>query len=154
MRNILLALIFVGCSASNKESAADKSVPQQPKADSVAVSKVTAPPPPPASVKANMTMMGAEVTSIQLNGDTDYIMGLALRTALPYRNTDVSFAEPGQELIVRPAFERDPGGGIIPTSPRNTRLLEARSLKVGDPIIGKISLFQDGLWYLVDTTLD
>ncbi len=97
--------------------------------------------------------MGAEVTSIQLNGDMDYVMGIVLRTALPYQN-EASLVEPGQELTIRPAYEKEADGAIYLASARNKRLFEQRMLKVGDPIIGKISLFQDGLWYLVDTTLD
>ena len=66
---------------------------------------------------------------------------------------------PQEALDGRPLHDpcvaaRIESGTILTTNERNTRLLEARALKVGDPLVGKIGMKQDGQWYLIDTGLE
>ena len=148
---ILICLLwFAGCSGADRDTRqTGSSAAQQRGPDSI-----TPPPPPgPPAIKPNLTRIGAEIISIQLIDDTDYSIEVLLNTAIPVGNSE-TVAEPEQKLMLRPDFARDAEGKILPNDARNKRLLEPRALKSGDPVFGKISLRQNGTWYLIDTSLD
>lgn len=109
--------------------------------------------PPPAAVKENLTLIGAVVTGIELTGDIDYVLHLELRTAIPLGGT-ASLAEPGQSLAVHPGYRKNEQGEISLSGEQNKRLHDLRSLKEGEFVLGRISLGQDGIWYIMDTGVE
>ncbi|MFN0158458.1 MAG: hypothetical protein ACKVRP_10350 [Bacteroidota bacterium] len=145
---LLLSIVVFGCSSSERQDSIKKPDPPPPEVPSTSV-----PPSPPAAVTQNITLIGAVVEGIEFMGDTDYLVHLELRTAIPEDNS-TSLAEPGQRITVRPAFVLDDKGKPVSGNPRNVRLLEVRALKSGDSLIGKISLGQNGTWYLFDNGLE
>lgn len=150
MRTFLLgslSLLLLNCSPSKRDSdrTRPESAPEQPREPAVV-------PQSPAAIVQNMTLIGAEINRIELDGEYGYILHLELRTALPAGGM-ASLAEPGQSLLVHPQYSRDEDGSLDQTDERNQRLYQVRSSAIGDPLIGKISLGQDNVWYLVDTGL-
>ncbi len=150
MRCILMIVLlyFAGCSGSD-ENTREKSQ----RTETPAIKQPDAPPPtppPPPAVKDNLTLIGAEITAVNLIGTYDFEFHLTLQTALP-AGTGATIAEPGQKITVRPEFVLDESGAPASGNERNKRLFQARMSKVGDPLIGKIGMKQDGTWYLIDT---
>jgi hypothetical protein len=106
----------------------------------------------PTAIKPNMSLIGAVITDIILVDEFNFRIGVELRTAVPDGQFE-SLAEPGQSLRLVPQFRMSDGGMIDRDDERNKRLLEIRSRGAGDFLFGKITLGQDHVWYLVDTTL-
>ena len=144
----LLSIVLIGCSSADRKDSLKK--PDQVPSETPSTST---PPSPPAAVTQNLTLFGAVVEGIQFLDGSDYLLHLELRTALPGDNA-TSLAEPGQRLSVRPAFVLGDDTMPVPQDPRNLRLLEVRSLKAGDSMVGKITLGQNGTWYLIDNRLE
>jgi hypothetical protein len=105
-------------------------------------------------VKENASFVGGILRSMEFLDDTRFIATVDLRTALPASPGVVSLAEPGQTLRVVPLFEEGPGGVIDLRLERNRRLYEVREIPIGGPVIGRMELRGDGLWYLLDTTMN
>lgn len=98
-------------------------------------------------------MVGAVLVAIEMVDGTRYILTLDLRTALP-AGTAGSLAEPGQTITAYPDYVVGEDGRISLEHERNGRLYDVRRLKPGDSVIGRITLRQDGKWYLFDTGLE
>jgi hypothetical protein len=107
-------------------------------------------PPPPSTIKPNITLIGAVITAINFIDDLQYTLEIELRTAIPERQSE-SYAEPGQHLQVVPSYQRNELGVVDTNDARNRRLLEVRSKGIGDFLFGKITLSNDWKWYLIDT---
>lgn len=143
-----IGLLLVSCSAGPKRS-------ETGVLDSLNVQPPPPPPPgggeqAPAAIKDNMSLIGGVILDIRLVDDYRYELTLDLRTALPAGPRE-SLAEPGQRVTVYPAFEVGEGGNISLENARNKRLYEVRRIESGRPILGRITLLQDGKWYLHDT---
>lgn len=148
---LLIGLLYFASCSGQDENMRKQSPPSENRTTGTSDTRPPTPPPPPA-VRDNLTMMGAEVTSIKLTGDFDFELGLLLQTALP-AGTGPTIAEPGQRIVVRPAFMLDESGRVAEND-RNKRLFAVRGLKVGEAVIGRIGMQQDGMWYLIDTGLE
>lgn len=98
-------------------------------------------------------MIGAVLRSIDMVDSMRYVLTLELRTVLPAGNAE-SLAESGQMVTVYPDYVTGPDGGISLDNERNKRLREIRSIKPGESVIGRITLRQDGKWYLFDSGLE
>jgi hypothetical protein len=115
----------------------------------------SAPPPPPAqtqpaAIKENASIIGAVIIATSAVDSLHWTMTLEIRTALP-KGGGASLAEPGQRITVTPAYLEGEGGTVSLEVPRNRRLQELRSRKVGEAVLGTVTLRDDGIWYLVDT---
>ncbi len=106
-----------------------------------------------ASVQPNRALIGAVVESVTLLDGQHYKISLELRTAIPVDGLE-SLAEPGQHIIAVPSYLLNKKGVIDSKDARNKRLIDARLLKAGDFLFGKITFGKDGLWYLLDTKLE
>jgi len=147
---ISLSFLLISCTPAKPPNDQQQSdVSQQPAETPTPVVST----PPPAAVKENLTLIGAVVTGIELKGDNVYILHLELRTAIPLGGT-ASLAEPGQSLVVHSGYRKDEQGEISLSQEPNKRLHDLRSLKEGEFVLGRISLGQDGIWYIMDTGVE
>jgi len=150
---LFASLLLTTCSST------DKSAQKVPSSDSVQAEQPPGPPKidrqriPPATTKENVTLIGAVVESIELVDSVQFKVAIELRTAIPAGGAE-SIAEPGQRITVIPAYMSGEAGSLDMSNDRNKRLFDVRSLKQGDFLLGKISLSQNGKWYLIDTKLD
>ncbi len=149
----IVLLSVMGCATGERQSEqAARRSPQPP--DTTVV-----PPPPPggpsqsAVIKDNRTMIGSVILSIELVDVYKYTVHVVLRTALPAGSGE-SLAEPGQELTLSPSYTLDSNGRVVMEDARNKRLYDVRAMKKGEALLGRITLHQDGVWYLFDTTLE
>lgn len=136
----LPALLFAACSSGSRQ--VERAIQ-----DSVQDSVRTAPPP---AVRENLSMIGAVVRSVERTDGDSYHLTIELRTALPAGPAE-SIAEPGQTVIVRPAYVLGEDGKPRQGVERNARLRAAGDRKPGEALIGKIMLSAEGIWLLVDT---
>jgi hypothetical protein len=97
-------------------------------------------------------MVGAAVVGVAQIDTCRYALTLELRTVLP-SGTAANLAESGQTVVAYPDYAVDAQGRISLEIERNRRLYELRTRKVGDAVIGTITLRGEGRWYLVDTQL-
>ncbi len=151
VRTILLlslSTMILACSSVERQETAKQS---PPKADTQSVQPP--PPPGPAAIGNNLTLIGAVIKSMESIDDDRYVAMIELRTAIPLGN-GASLAEPGQTISIVPGYVLGDDGKVLTGNERNSRLRGVRSLKEGDPLMGKISMGQDGKWYLFDTKLD
>lgn len=149
--HFLLFMAVVGCSTgdrSNQARSADTTEypPPPPLRDRTPVQ-------PPAAIAENLSLIGAVVDSVEILDEKNFRLHLQLRTAIPSGGKP-SLADPGQNVVVAPAFVLDERGAVQTDHDRNQRLLETRLLVRGDFLMGKITLEKDGSWYLLDTRLD
>jgi len=158
--SLLLVFLLVSCSSREKIQERSEANEGEPSAvaahDTVEVAQPepeVQPQPQVTTVKPNLSLIGAVISSIEFVDSVRYKAHIELRTAIPIGGLE-SIAEPGQSLVVQPAYRADGEGKIMLSDPLNRKLFEARLLKNGDFLFGKISLHQDGIWYLEDTGLD
>lgn len=149
MKSVLLIFSFVliSCTAAERPNAS-----KTPEKQQQAESPTPPPPPPPAAITQNLTLLGGVVKDIEFVDARQYRVRVEVRTAIPEGAAE-SLTEPGQTIILRPAYHIDDDGTLNMGNERNGRLYEVRSLKAGEAILGKISFGQDGFWYLHDTKL-
>ncbi len=146
MRRLFLALLpalALACGGSERTTT-EQAAPAPP------------PPPPaapPAAVRENASFIGGIVRSMELLDDVRFVVTLEVRTALPASPGTESLVEPGQTLQVLPLYDEGPGGVIDLQLERNRRLHDVRKVPVGGPVIGRVQVRQDGVWYLLDTTM-
>lgn len=136
----LFLTIALACSTSKDQR-------QQVGRDTVA-SHVDTPP----SIVPNVTLIGAVITAIAIVDEFQYTLDVELRTAIPEGHSP-SIAEPGQRVRVVPSYRLDEQRAVVMSDERNKRLMDVRSKNVGDFLLGKIVLSNDGTWYLIDTEL-
>lgn len=82
-----------------------------------------------------------------------FVLHLDVRTAIPASPAAASLVEPGQQLQVLPLYTAGPGGIVDLADPHNRRLRALRTVPPGDPVIGRVQMGRDGVWYIVDSML-
>lgn len=146
---VLLAVCSSACSSSDSKQSR---VEQEDTIRTLESQLPPVQPPQPAAIAPNRSLIGAIVTSVEIEDGLNYSISVELRTAIPIDGLE-SIAEPGQSVTLKPAYRRNEAGRIDPTDELNKRLYDLRSLKLGDFLMGKISLARDGVWYLEESGL-
>lgn len=152
---VMLPVLFLaGCSSSGDRSAAPPPAPAVRDSLPPPPPGPGTPPAPPAAVAENLTMVAGVVVRVEDVDSLRFVLHLEIRTAIPASPSAASLVEPGQQLQVMPLYTPGPDGRVDPAEPQNRRLRALRTVPPGDPVIGRVQLGRDGVWYLVDSMIN
>ena len=142
----IILFSIIGCN-SNKNTVKDN---EQHNTDTLKAEQAFPPPPPinvETAIKENSTIVGAVVDSLELLDPVNYRITVYLMTAIPNQNSE-NILEPGQTIIVYPAFIFNESNQIDFSNPINNKLIQLRTLKKKGYFIGNISLAADKKYYI------
>lgn len=142
-KTIVITTAFSCCTTNQKQTQ-----PQKAEADSAVTPLVKSEQTLPA-IKPNTTFIGARINNIEIIDEFRYRLTVTIATAIPLEDME-SLIELDQTLVVEPEFVLTEDGKVDPSNPRNEKLLNLRSMQVGDNFIGKVSLNSAGKWVLFD----